>query len=164
MLWFANNDLALKLILQSVYRFGFVPFNDAHRERYRRSILDRLDRFARAEESADALETVRAWVEVDEAVHSLVHRPLAHPQSAFARLGRSCRDMLPEIRALAAAAKLAVHVQTIAGSYADARKLTDGNDLEVDGTGAPGDVVYCNRLFLRLDGTAYPGRVVYRAH
>ena len=154
-IWFAKNDPSLMCCLQSVYRFGFAPLRGALQARVVATLTDRLERFAEAERSGKAGELLPAFVAVDEAVHSLVHQPLAHPRSDYARLGQACRALLPEVCGDA-------HAQAIAGGYSNALRYTDKADLEGDGVGAAGDVIHCCRLYSVIGGAAAPGRVVYK--
>ena len=161
-IWFAENDSSLRFCLQSAYRFGFAPMQDIHKQRYVSTVRDRLERFSEAEQTGSSEEMLRACVAVDEAVHSLVHQPLAHPQSSYAKIGLASRNVLSEVRSLADEAGLSPHVQVIAGNFADALRLTENADIEGQGSGTPGDVIHCCRVYLSIGGMPSPGRVIYK--
>ena len=77
---------------------------------------------------------------------------------------RQARDSMLGVRERAIAAGHAVHVQVLSGRYADVKQFTDpGDDRGVVASAAPGEVVVCLRLALRLDGKAVPGRVLYQS-
>ena len=162
-LWFTEHDPALRHVLRSIARFGVSPVPGPHRPRYVRALVDRFEALRRAEDEGDGAGLVSAWVELDEAVHSLTFDPHPHPRSTFGELARASREALSAVRDRASAGGATVHVQVPSGRYADCRGLTDPDaDVEVAAGAAPGDVARCVRVFARVNGTAHPGRVAYR--
>lgn len=160
-LTWTDHDFSLRHMLRSVYRFGTGPLHPAHKPRHERALIDRFGTLADAETAGDGTRVVRAWLDFDEAVNSLVPVPPAHPASAVAAVGRACREVLPAVRA--AAADREVHIQIPAGKYADARGVTDPDqDVEATAGAVPGEIVLCARAYLRLDGQTHPGRVLFR--
>ncbi len=109
------------------------------------------------------MDVFRAWLELDEVEHSLLHQPPAAASSWWGRQQRRARDTLTEIKERVSAAGHTVHVQALSGRYADVRQFTRSeDDREAVGNVPPGDVVACLRLFAKLDGEVLPGRVLYR--
>jgi hypothetical protein len=163
LLWYVENDPALWHILRSVYRFGLIELKASQRDRYVQALLGRYESLRQAEEAGDSRGVLTGWVDLDEAAHSLVHQPVAHPQSDFARVAAACRDASGEVRDLAAGAGLQFHFQCPSGRYADLKGQTDADtDVATDLGGVPGEVVLCVRLFLKLDDVRHPGRLIYR--
>lgn len=159
---FVEHDGSLRHMLRSIFRFGIAALQGASRGRYEKSLVDRFERLRAAEAARDAAGVVFGWADLDEALHSLVHQPLAHPTSSFAQTARASRDALAAVRDFATGAGLTVHIQALAGRYADCRAFTDPDaDAETAGGTSPGEVAHCARVFVRLGGTPHPGRVLY---
>ena len=158
-----EHDHALRHMLRSLFRFGTVALAEGYHKRFQTALTERFDQLRESETESDAGQVVTAWVALDEAIHSLLHMPLAHPQSAFSEIGKSSRAQVAAVREFAYSAGAEVHMQVLAGRYADLRGYTEPDaDIETTEGTAPGDVALCSRLFLRLNGKSYPGRVVYR--
>ena len=164
LLWYADNDPTIMHMYSRVYRFGMISLQQQfQRERFTRALIECFLRVRDAEATGNVKTLVEAWVDLDEAIHSLIHKPLAHPQSAFASLAQRSRATLSDLYGIARHAGLIFHVQELSGRYADLQGLTDPDaDVPTDTDAAPGDVVRCTRLVLRLDRETYPGRVLYR--
>jgi len=163
LLWYAANDPALQHMYRPVYRFGLTTMQSAQRDRYTRALIERYERVRKAEADGDAKTLLETWIDLDEAINSLIHSPTAHSQSEFAAIARTGRETLSEVRRIATEAGMTFHIQQPTGRYADLKGLTNpDSDVPTNTGAAPGDVVQCVRLFLRLDGVSIPGRVLYR--
>ena len=163
LLWFMDHDPGLRHSLRVISRFGSAAITGSHRTRYQQALTDRLEAVHRAEAESDTSGLILAWIDLDEAIHSLVFDPLPHTQSGFAQLGRAGRETLGSARDRSTSNGQSVHIQVLGGRYADCVGLTDSDaDLETASGASPGDVARCLRVFMRLNGTAYPGRVMYR--
>jgi hypothetical protein len=161
-LWFVDHDPNLYHCLKSVFRFGMVPLTGEQRERYVAELLRRWERMRTASSQSQPLkEYLKALLDLDEALHSLVYQPLAAPDSWWARLQDRARQALFQARDRAIQAGGAVHFQLLGGNFADVNRLVP-DSLQVD-FGVPGEVSACLRIWARIDGEELKGRVLYRA-
>lgn len=151
----ADVDDDLWLGLESVRYHGLGRLDDSTRLLYRRDLLDRLTAYAQEPPGSTAAFEALLWV--DEALNSIVHRPVAAPGSWWARLGERSREVV--FRAQQDHSD--VSVQLLARQYREAKAMTDGNDVRVDGAGGTGNVLVCLRLWARVEGKELPGRVMY---
>jgi hypothetical protein len=166
-LWYVEHDPALHHTLQSVFRFGIVPLAGEQRDRYVAEFL-RLWERVRAVGGAPAAsprqrfkDLLKAVLDLDEAICSLVYQPLAAPDSWWGRLQALARETLFRIRDRAVTAGCAVHLQLLGGSFADVNRLAP-DSLQVD-FGVPGEVSACLRVWARLEGEELRGRTLYRS-
>jgi hypothetical protein len=106
-------------------------------------------------------ERLKAHLDLDEALHSLVYQPPAAPDSWWGRLQSQARDALFQARDRAAQAGCTVHLQLLGGSFADINRLAP-DSLQVD-YGVPGEVSVCLRVWARIDGEELKGRVLFRS-
>jgi hypothetical protein len=105
-------------------------------------------------------ERLKARLDLDEALHSLVYQPPADPGSWWGRLCGEARATLLRERDRAVRAGCPAHLQLLSGSFADVNRLAP-DSLEVD-FGVPGEVAACLRVWARVDGEEIRGRVLYR--
>jgi hypothetical protein len=161
-LWFAEHDPNLYHCLKSVFRFGMVPLTGEQRERYVAELVRRWERVRTAPPLGQSLkENLKALLDLDEALHSLVYQPSAAPDSWWARLQDQARQAVFIARDGAIQAGGAVHLQTLGGNFADVNRLAP-DSLQVD-FGVPGEVSACLRIWARIDGEELKGRVLYRS-
>jgi hypothetical protein len=163
-LWFIEQEASLQHCLASVFRFGLCPVAGEQRERFEAELLRRWQRvLASAHEptSRQAIkERMKERLDLDEALHSLVHQPPAHPRSWWGQLWAEARETLLRQREDAVQAGCPVHLQILSGSFADVNRLAP-DSLQVD-FGVPGEVAACLRVWARIDGEEIKGRVLYR--
>lgn len=150
----AELDADLQFALESVRFRGIGPFDEVTRGAFRRDLLDRLRTLGRARPGSTA--AFEALLLVDEALHSVLHLPVAAPGSWWARRQERSRALVFE----AQRDHPGVNVQLLARPYRDSKIMTGGNDIRhaLDGSGS---VLTCLRLFAQIDGRDLPGRVVY---
>jgi hypothetical protein len=182
-LWFVDHDPHLSHCLKSVFRFGVAPRTGEQRERYVAELLRLWERVRTASslalrvgvsgageeaarEHADTprqrlKEQMKALLDLDEALHSLVYQPPAAAESWWARLLGQAREALFRSRDRAVQAGCAVHLQALGGTFADINRLAP-DSLQVD-FGVPGEVSACLRVWARIDGEELKGRVLYRS-
>jgi hypothetical protein len=161
-LWFVDHDPNLYHCLKSVFRFGMVPLTGEQRERYVAELLRRWERVRTASSQSQPLkEYLKALLDLDEALHSLVYQPAAAPDSWWTRLQDQARQALFPARDRAIQAGGAVHFQLLGGNFADINRLAP-DSLQVD-FGVPGEVSACLRIWARIDGEELKGRVLYRS-
>jgi hypothetical protein len=161
-LWFVDHDPNLNHSLKSVFRFGMVPLTGDQRERYVAELVRRWERVRTAPPLGQSLkENLKALLDLDEALHSLVYQPPAAPDSWWARMQDQARQALFAARDRAIQAGGAVHFQLLGGNFADVNRLAP-DSLQVD-FGAPGEVCACLRIWARIEGEELNGRVLYRS-
>lgn len=159
-LWFIQKDPHICHCLKNVFRFGVSPLAGDQRERYVAELL-RLWERVRAAAGQGWKERLKAHLDLDEALHSLVYQPPAAPDSWWGRLQSQARDTLFQARDRAAQAGCPVHLQLLGGTFADINRLAP-DSLQVD-YGVLGEVSACLRVWARIDGEEIKGRVLYRS-
>lgn len=160
-LWFVEHDPALFHCLRGVFRFGVAPLTGEQRDRYVAELLRRWERARTTAGRGEAKEALKALLDLDEALHSLVHQPPAAADSWWGRLMEPAREALLRARDRAADAGCAVHLQVLSGDFAEVNRLAP-DSLQVD-FGVPGEVSACLRVWARIDGEEIKGRALYRA-
>jgi hypothetical protein len=175
-LWFIEHDPNICHCLKNVVRFGITPLQDGQRERYRDELLRLWERLRTGLAESPLLgkegpgrvaprqwfrERLKEHLDLDEAIHSLVYRPPAAPDSWWGRLQGQARDTLFQTRDRAIQAGCPVHLQVLGGSFAEINRLAP-DSIQVD-FGVPGEVAACLRVWARIDGEEIKGRVLYRS-
>jgi hypothetical protein len=160
-LWFIEQDPLLHHALQSVFRFGVAPLAGDQQQRYRVELLRRWGRVRSGARTTATVQGLKDHLDLDEALHSLMHLPLADARSWWGCLQSQARDVLFQARDRAIPAGCNVHLQLLGGSFADVNRLAP-DSLQVD-FGTPGEVVACLRVWARIDGEELKGRVLYRS-
>jgi hypothetical protein len=160
MLAVSSVDDDLWLCLESLQFTRSVRLDEDGRRRLRREVAGRLRQFARY--PPGSAEAVRALLAVDEAVHAVVHLPVAARGSWWDRLWHRSRVLVEQQAARACEAGQKVEVRPLILGYQDIKGQT-ANDVAVDIGGQPGDVLACLRMYGRIAGQELPGRVLYRA-
>jgi hypothetical protein len=158
-LWFIEHDPHLFHCLKSVFRFGLTPLAGEQRERYISELLRFWERVRAGGHGTK--EQIKARLDLDEAIHSLVYQPPAAPDSWWGWLQAQARATLFAARDQTARAGCPVHLQALGGSFAEINRLAP-DSLQVD-FGSPGDVCACLRVWARVDGEELKGRVLYRS-
>jgi hypothetical protein len=160
-LWFIEHDPHLCHCLKNVFRFGVSPLTGDQRERYVAELLRLWERVRAGTTGPGWKERLKARLDLDEALHSLVYLPPAAPDSWWGQLQSEARDTLFLARDQAVQAGGPVHLQLLGGSYADINRLAP-DSLQID-YGVPGEVSACLRVWARVDGEELKGRVLYRS-
>jgi hypothetical protein len=157
----AERDDSLYLCLESVHFHGAEPLDARLAASYRQEVLARMNSYVHADPGS--ITQFEALISLDEAVASLVHSPLAAPDSWWAALGAASRRLLAErVRALRADGQ-DVDAVPLALRYRDVRDRTGGNDVGASESGsAPGEVLACLRVWARLPSRQLTGRVLYQ--
>jgi hypothetical protein len=159
-LWLAENEPRVCHCLKSVFRFGLAPLTGDQRDRYTAELL-RLWERAVAAGRAGPKERLKAQLDLDEALHSLIHQPPEAAPPWWGRLRGQARAALFAARDEAARAGVAVHLQELGGNFAEINRLAP-DSLQVD-SGVPGEVCACLRVWARVDGEELKGRALYRS-
>ncbi|MFB2917863.1 hypothetical protein [Aerosakkonema funiforme] len=156
-------DPFLHHALKSVYRFGVMPLTDENqRSKYINTLIDYFRRVERAETSTDLILSLKARLNLDEAIHSLVYQPPAHQASWWSKLQQEARRTLIKFTERVRQAGHDVHIRPLSGLYADVFKFSK-DDLGLDSGGNPGEVLTCLRVYARINHESFPGRVLYRS-
>jgi hypothetical protein len=157
-------DPDLHHALKSVFSFDVISFHSKPEQQaqYIDALIDRFQRTQKAEENADPLTSLRAWIDVDEAIHSLVFVPPAERYSWWGKLQQESRRMLKKVVDRAINSDNNVRIRQLSGLYADICTLTK-DDLQLDCGGAPGEVLTCIRVYARINQEESPGRVLFRS-
>jgi len=161
---FIDMEANLHHALKTVDRFDVICLqsNVEQRNKYIEALIDRLQRVRKAEENGDMLSILRAWIDIDEAINSLVFVPPAERYSWWGNLKQeSRRIILRKITQRASQAGYDVRVRQLSGLYADVHSLSK-DDLSMKVGGIPGEVLACLRLYARINEEEFPGRVMYR--
>ncbi|AFY34292.1 hypothetical protein [Calothrix sp. PCC 7507] len=150
--------------LKSVFSFDVISlhFKPEQQIQYIDALIDRFQRTQKAEEIADPLLILRAWIDIDEAIHSLVFVPPAERYSWWGKLQQESRRMLKKVADRAINVGNNVRIRQLSGLYADICAFTK-DDLQLDCGGIPGEVLTCIRVYARINQEESPGRVLFRA-
>jgi hypothetical protein len=150
--------------LKSVFSFDVIPLSSQPEQKtqYIEALTDRFQRTKKAEEIADPLLMLRAWIDMDEAIHSLTFVPPAERYSWWGKLQQESRRALKKIVAIATNAGYEVRIRQLTGIYADICALTK-DDLQLDCGGIPGEVLTCLRVYAKINNEEIPGRVIFRS-
>ncbi|MBD2203450.1 hypothetical protein H6G33_18640 [Calothrix sp. FACHB-1219] len=149
--------------LKSVFSFDIVSLHakPEQQNQYIEALTERFQRTQKAVENTDALLTLRAWIDIDEAIHSLVFIPPSDRYSWWGKLQQESRRMLKKFVDNANNAGNDVRIRQLSGLYADICALTK-DDLQLDCGGNPGEVLACLRVYARINQEESPGRVIFR--
>jgi hypothetical protein len=166
LLWikFIEIDHDLHHALKSVFSFDVISLyaKPEQQNQYIEALIDRFQRTQKAEENADPLLTLRAWIDIDEAIHSLVFVPPVERYSWWGKLQQESRRMLKKVADRAINFGNDVRIRQLSGLYADICALTK-DDLQLDCGGTPGEVLTCIRVYARINLEELPGRVLFRS-
>ncbi|AKG23012.1 hypothetical protein [Calothrix sp. 336/3] len=159
-LYFVPLDTYLHHALKSLDRFGIRPLTkDA--EKYTTALIERFHR-VQATIDGDAVTALRARLDLDEAIHSLVYLPVCDRYSWWGKLQQEARQTLDAAVEKARDAGNQVQIRPLWGTYADICKWSK-DDLQVDGGGVPGEVTACLRVYAKINQEILPGRVLFRS-
>jgi hypothetical protein len=164
LLKFIDIDPELHHALKSVFSFDIVHLQTKPEQRtqYIDTLSDRLHRIQKAEANLDPLSTLKAAIEIDEAIHSLIFIPPAERYSWWGKLQQESRRVLKSIAQKAINAGHQVKIRQLSGLYADVCALSK-DDLQLDCGGIPGEVLTCLRVYARINQQESPGRVIFRS-
>ncbi|MBW4571325.1 MAG: hypothetical protein KME31_25920 [Tolypothrix carrinoi HA7290-LM1] len=149
--------------LKSVFSFDVVSLHSKpeQRNQYIEALSDRFQRIQKAEENAYPLLTLRAWIDIDEAIHSLIFVPPAERYSWWGKLQQESRRILKKVADKANNAGYDVRIRQLSGLYADICAFSK-DDLQLDCGGTPGEVLTCLRVYARINQEDSLGRVIFR--
>jgi hypothetical protein len=150
--------------LKSVFSFDVVSLHSQPEQYhlYIETLSDRLQRTQKTEENTDPIYNLRAWLDIDEAIHSLVFLPPAERYSWWGKLQQESRRILKKVANKAIEAGYDVRIRQLSGLYADICAYSK-DDLQLDNGGTPGEVLTCLRLYARINQEENLGRVLFRS-
>lgn len=160
---FIELDPHLHHAFKRVDRFGVrcLKKDPEQKSRYIAAAIDRFQRAVTTEKNDDILEILRARLDLDEAIHSLVYVPPVNRYSWWGKLQQQCRDTLAYLSDRARKAGHQVQIRSLWGPYAEILSRSK-DDLEVDSGGIPGEVSACLRVYANINEEVLPGRVLFR--
>ncbi|MHC5821298.1 MAG: hypothetical protein ACYT04_36850 [Nostoc sp.] len=161
---FIEIDPDLHHALKSVFSFDVISLHSKpeQRHQYIEGLSDRFQRTKKGEENTDTLSILRAWIDIDEAIHSLVFIPPAERYSWWGKLQHESRRILKKVTDEANNTGNEVRIRQLSGLYADICALSK-DDLQLDCGGIPGEVLTCLRVYARINQEESPGRVIFRS-
>lgn len=161
---FIEIDPDLHHALKSVFGFDVVSLHSKpeQRHQYIDALSDRFQRTQKADKTTDPLSILRAWIDMDEAIHSLVFVPPAERYSWWGKLQHESRRILKKVVDEANNAGNEVRIRQLSGLYADIC-ASSKDDLQLDCGGIPGEVLTCLRVYARINQEESPGRVIFRS-
>ncbi|WP_414589642.1 hypothetical protein [Scytonema sp. PCC 10023] len=151
--------------LETVNKFDTMSLhsNPDERQKYINALKERFQRTIKAEESGESLTILKAWINIDEAINSLVFVPPADSDSWCGEFKKQSRRILIGKVKKAKEEGHDVRIQELSGVYADIHNLSSSYDLPLKIGGIPGEVQACLRVYARINQEKFPGRVIYRS-
>jgi len=159
---FIELDSSLHHALKSVDRFGIRSVNlESEKSKYVTALIDRFRR-VQATIDADPVIALRARLDLDEAIHSLVYLPTCDRYSWWGKLQQEARRTLDSVVEKARLAGYQVQIRPLWGTYADVFSWSK-DDLQLDIGGVRGEVSACLRVYAKINDEVLPGRVLFRS-
>jgi hypothetical protein len=159
---FIDIDTCLHHALKSVDRFGVRSLNsESEKSKYVTALLDRFQRVLTTTD-ADPAIALRARLDLDEAIHSLVYLPPCDRFSWWGKLQQEARRTLDSVVEKARDAGYQVQIRPLWGTYADIYTWSK-DDLQLNIGGVPGEVSACLRVCAKINDEVIPGRVLFRS-
>jgi hypothetical protein len=160
---FIELDSSLHHALKSVDRFGVRSLNDEReKSKYVTALIDRFRRVQTTADHVDPVVVLRARLDLDEAIHSLVYLPCADRYSWWGKLQQEARRTLDQVVEKTRDAGYHVQIRPLWGTYADIFNWSK-DDLQLDIGGVRGEVSACLRVYAKINDEVLPGRVLFRS-
>ena len=159
---FIELDLSLHHALKSVDRFAVRSLNlESEKSKYITALIDRFRR-VQATADADPVTALRARLDLDEAIHSLVYLPTCDRYSWWGKLQLEARRTLEPAVEKARHAGDQVQIRPLWGTYADVFSWSK-DDLQLEIGGVRSEVSACLRVYAKINDEVLPGRVLFRS-
>ncbi|MBD2183943.1 hypothetical protein [Aerosakkonema funiforme] len=156
-------DPDLHHAFKPVNRFGVKSLaTKDEKSKYIAALIDCFQRAKTAAKNIDPADNLRARIDLDEAINSLVYQPPVDRDSWWGKLQQEARRTLKKAAESARKAGHTVQIRELWGAYADIRAYSK-DDLELDSGGRSGEVLACLRVYAKIDDEVLPGRVLYRS-
>lgn len=160
---FIESDPSVHHALKSVDRFGVRSLSlESEKSKYITALIDRFRRVQATADNTDPTVALRARLDLDEAIHSLVYLPCGDRYSWWGKLQQEARRTLDQVVEKARHAGHQVQIRPLWGTYADVFNWSK-DDLQLDIGGVPGEVSACLRVYAKIDDEVLPGRVLFRS-
>jgi hypothetical protein len=165
---FIHTDTSLYHALKSVDRFGVRSLNsDSERSKYATALLERFRRVQITTNqitanNGDPIAALRARLDLDEAIHSLVYLPPCDRYSWWGKLQQETRRTLDTAIERVRNTGNQIQIRPLWGTYADIYTYSK-DDLLLDVGGIPGEVSACLRVYAKINDEVLPGRVLFRS-
>lgn len=160
---FIQLDTQLFHVLKSVDRFGIRPVHtEPERSKYATALIERFRRVQSTTHSADPATALRARLDLDEAIHSLVYMPPCDRYSWWGKLQAEVRRTLDPVIERTRNAGYQIQIRPLWGTYADVYTWSK-DDLQINWVGVPGEVAACLRVYAKINDEVLPGRVLFYA-
>lgn len=160
---FIELDSSLHHALKSVDRFGVRSLNDEReKSKYVTALIDRFRRVQTTADNVDPVVVLRARLDLDEAIHSLVYLPCADRYSWWGKLQQEARRTLDQVVEKTRDAGYHVQIRPLWGTYADVFNWSK-DDLQIDIGGVRGEVSACLRVYAKINDEVLSGRVLFRS-
>ncbi len=160
---FIDTDPSLHHALKSVDRFGVRSLqSESEKFKYVAALVERFQRVQLSSENHYPITALRAKLDLDEAIHSLVYLPPVERYSWWGKLQQEARRTLDIAVAKAREAGNQVQIRPLWGTYADIYTYSK-DDLRLETGGIPGEVSACLRVYAKVNDEILPGRVLFRA-
>ncbi|MGB3760691.1 MAG: hypothetical protein WBA07_30675 [Rivularia sp. (in: cyanobacteria)] len=158
---FIEIDPHLHHALRSVDRFGIRSLNSADKPKYIAALIERYNR-VKVTLDTDIILSLRARLDLDEAIHSLTYLPCVDRFSWWGKLQQEARRTLEAAAQQARQAGISVQIRPLWGTYADVYPFSK-DDLQVDIGGVAGEVSACLRVYAKINDEELRGRVLFRS-
>jgi hypothetical protein len=160
---FIELDSSLHHALKSVERFGIRSLNiESEKSKYVAALIDRFHRVQATADNRDPVIALRARLDLDEAIHSLVYVPPCDRYSWWGKLQQEARRTLDPVVERVRHAGYQAQIRPLWGTYADVFNWSK-DDLQLDVGGVPGEVSACLRVYAKINDEVLPGRVLFRS-
>lgn len=160
---FIELDSSLHHALKSVDRFGVRSLNDEReKSKYVTALIDRFRRVQTTADNTDPVVALRARLDLDEAIHSLVYLPCVDRYSWWGKLQQEARRTLDQVVEKTRDAGYHVQIRPLWGTYADVFNWSK-DDLQIDIGGVRGEVSACLRVYAKINDEVLSGRVLFRS-
>ena len=158
---FIEIDPHLHHALRSVDRFGVRSLKLADKTKYIAALVERFNK-VKVTFNTNKITSLRARLDLDEAIHSLTYLPCVDRFSWWGKLQQEARRTLETAAQQTRQAGISVQIRPLWGTYADVYPFSK-DDLQVDVGGVPGEVSACLRVYAKINDEALPGRVLFRS-
>lgn len=158
---FIEVDPHLHHALRSVDRFGVRSLRLADKPKYIAALIERFHK-VKVTFNTNNLISLRARLDLDEAIHSLTYLPCVDRFSWWGKLQQEARRTLDTAAQQARKAGINVQIRPLWGTYADIYSFSK-DDLQIETGGIPGEVSACLRVYAKINDEVLPGRVLFRS-
>ncbi|MEL6165282.1 MAG: hypothetical protein AAFR37_16530, partial [Cyanobacteria bacterium J06628_3] len=158
---FIEQDPHLHHALRSVDRFGVRSLRLADKPKYIAALIERFHK-VKVTFNTNNIIALRARLDLDEAIHSLVYLPCVDRFSWWGKLQQEARRTLETAAQQTRQAGYQVQIRPLWGTYADVYPFSK-EDLQIDTVGIPGEVSACLRVYAKINDEELRGRVLFRS-